>query len=98
MKHLLGTVKQTDIFIQPEQHESGDRFILTFLHFCISLSTGYSVGKQITCRVGLNARQNDPIRLYYGASVNNSTLLMLTPYMLCFFLTQPSLPYNVREF
>ena len=57
MKHLLCTVKQTDIFIQPEQHESGDKFILTFLHFCISFSTGYSVGKQITCREGLNARQ-----------------------------------------
>ena len=57
MKDLLCTVKQTDIFIQPEQHESGDKFILTFLHFCISLSTGYSVGKQITCREGLNARQ-----------------------------------------
>ena len=42
--------------------------------------------------------RNDPIRLNYAASVNNSTLLMLTPYMLCFFLTQPSLPYNVREF
>ena len=43
--------------------------------------------------------RNDPIRLDYAASVNNSTLLMLTPYMLFFSLVDTTLlPYNVREF
>ena len=36
--------------------------------------------------------RNDPIRLDYAASVNNSTLLMLTPYKLCFSLVDTTLP------
>ena len=36
--------------------------------------------------------RNDPISLDYAASVNNSTLLMLTPYKLCFSLVDTTLP------
>ena len=67
--------------------------LLYFSFYWLFCRKADNLQRGLECKAGMTLL--DLIMLRQWTIVHS---LCRTPYMLCFFLTQPSLPYNVREF